>query len=130
MFHFYHWPLNNAHKNWLKIILLMQKYLKADFIFAQPCLCLSKYPPLHKSPSRWFVFWCKPFQVSKVRKEALSHFLWSRHIRSMNKTREDRRDILTQQGHDTLPSRHSVEQQSLEVAKTRQMVRGWLDNRH
>lgn len=34
-------------------------------------------------------------QVSKGRKETLSHFLWSRHIRSMNKTQEDRHDILT-----------------------------------
>lgn len=42
-----------------------------------------------------FVFWCKPFQVSKGRKEIPSHFLWLRHIRSINKTQEDRHDILT-----------------------------------
>ena len=106
----------------------MQKYLKADFIFTQPHLCPSKCPSLHQSLSQWFVFvfWCKPFRSLKGERRLSATFSdqgtsdqWIRHKKT---------DTIFSliQGHKTLPSLHIVEQQSLEVAKTRQTGQGWL----
>ena len=106
----------------------MQKYLKADFIFAQPHLCLSKCPPLHQSLSQWFVFvfWCKPFRSLKGERRLSATF--SDHGTSDQWIRHKKSDTMFSliQGHKTLPSQHIVEQQPLEVAKTRQTGRGWL----